>query len=66
MEITKYRGNLGGEGGEFFCLTEELLKYHLMKNKIERNSRMIVNKSIENDEYKLSCERELCRKVDMA
>jgi hypothetical protein len=34
----------------FFCVTEELLKCHLMKKKRERNSRKIVTKSIGNNE----------------
>ncbi len=47
-------------------MTEELLEYqYLMMKKRERNSEKIVKNNIGNEE-KISCERELCRKVDMA
>jgi hypothetical protein len=43
----------------------ELLEYHLMMKRREMKIGKIVKKSIGNEE-KISCERELGRKVDMA
>ena len=43
----------------------ELCQYVMMAKREMRNSGKIVKKSIGN-EAKISCERELCRKVDMA
>jgi hypothetical protein len=43
----------------------ELWQYFMMAKREMRNSGKIVKKSIGNEE-KISCERKLCRNVDMA